>query len=344
VWICFFYKVFKGAGERVAANSADKFFFEIMLRMEESKTGTASRSRLYTRLEQIGNGAYGVVYKGKNNENGEIVAMKRIRTDGNEEGMPATALREITLLKKLNNASIVSLNEVIHENDRLLLVFEYLDQDLKAYMDSIGTEGMDPKIFYSFSRQLLRGLGECHSRLVLHRDLKPQNLLIDSKGTLKLADFGLARPFKTPLHKYTHEVVTLWYRAPEILLGSDHYSTGVDLWAAGCIIAEMSNLAALFPGSSEIDQLFQIFRVLGTPDESTWAGVTLLPDYSPEFPRWRPRRFAEVLRHLNEQGVELVKSLMAYVPAQRLTAREAVNHPFFTPAGGANLAPRDGAL
>jgi cyclin-dependent kinase 2 len=283
----------------------------------------------YERIERIGEGAYGVVFKGRNRETGKFVALKKIRFD-NEEGMPATALREVTVLKKLKGANIVALDDVVHEDNKLFLVFEFLNQDLKVYIDSIGPEGMDPRILNSFARQMLRGLAECHSRLVIHRDLKPQNLLIDAHGNLKLADFGLARAFKTPIHKYTHEVVTLWYRAPEILLGSDHYSTGVDLWAAGCIIAEMSNLASLFPGNSEIDQLFQVFRVLGTPVEETWPGVSLFPDYSPEFPKWRPRNFASVLPHMNEAGVELIRSLLTYIPSKRLTAKEAIDHTFFS--------------
>ena len=293
----------------------------VPLRMEER----------YERIERIGEGAYGVVFKGRNRQTGELVAMKKIRFEPNDEGMPATALREITVLKTLDCGNVVKLvDDIIYEDNKLFLVFEYLNQDLKAYIDSIGPEGMDPKIFKSFSQQLLRGLAECHSRMVIHRYLKPQNLLIDRKGNLKLADFGLARRFKTPIHKYTHEVVTLWYRAPEILLGSDHYSTGVDLWGAGCIIAEMSNLAALFPGTSEIDQLFQVFRLLGTPNpETNWPGVALLPDYSSEFPRWRARNLSQVLPHLNESGLDLIKGLLTYVPSRRLTAKEALDHPFF---------------
>lgn len=141
-------------------------------------------------------------------------------------------------------------------------MFEFLDQDLKKYMDNSTPPQMNKMLVKSYLHQLLRGVEYCHAHRVLHRDLKPQNLLIDRHGHLKLADFGLARAFGIPIRTYTHEVVTLWYRAPEILLGARHYSTPVDIWSVGCIFAEMVNHQALFPGDSEIDQLFRIFRYL----------------------------------------------------------------------------------
>jgi serine/threonine protein kinase len=240
------------------------------------------------------------------------------------------------VLKELKAPNVVRLYDVIHEKDeakqssKMYLVFEFFSRDLKAYMDAIGPQGMDPELVKIFSKQMLNGLAECHSRRVLHRDLKPQNLLIDARGRLMLADFGLARAFMTPIPKYTHDVVTLWYRAPEILLGSDYYSTATDLWSAGCIIAEMNNLCPLFAGDSEIDQLFRIFRVLGTPKEESWPGVSLLPDYSPYFPQWPAvKSFSRLLSDFPESGVDLVKRLVTYVPSNRMTAAEAINHPYF---------------
>jgi serine/threonine protein kinase len=136
--------------------------------------------------------------------------------------------------------------------------------------------------------QMIAGLNFCHARRILHRDLKPQNLLIDRSGALKLADFGLARAFGIPVRTYTHEVVTLWYRAPEILLGQQQYSTPVDMWSIGTIFAEMVMKCPLYPGDSEIDELFKIFRTLGTPNEELWPGVSKLPDYKPTFPNCKP--------------------------------------------------------
>ncbi len=183
-------------------------------------------------------------------------------------------------------------------------MFEFLDQDLKKYMDSCGSEGMKVDVIKSFSFQLLKGIAYCHSHRVLHRDLKPQNLLIDKQGHLKLADFGLARAFEIPIRMYTHEVVTLWYRAPEILLGSKHYSSPVDLWSTGCIIAEMFNKHPLFPGETEIDAIFRIFRALGTPNEDTWPGSSSLPDWSIDFPKYVLICFLLLVNH--DQNKEMI--------------------------------------
>lgn len=214
----------------------------------------------FEKLEKIGEGTYGVVYKARMKDSGCMVALKKIRLDIECEGVPSTAIREISLLKELEHPNIVSLQEVLHVDRKLYLVFEYLDQDLKKYMDANGTAGLSPVVTKSLLYQLLSGVAFCHSHRVLHRDLKPQNLLVNIHGVIKLADFGLARAFGIPVRTYTHEVVTLWYRAPELLLGVKYYSTPVDIWSIGCIQAEMLTKRALFPGDSEIDQLFRIFR------------------------------------------------------------------------------------
>ncbi|XP_071066916.1 cyclin-dependent kinase 3 isoform X2 [Dasypus novemcinctus] len=158
------------------------------------------------------------------------------------EGVPSTAIREISLLKELNHPNIVRLLDVVHSDKKLYLVFEFLSQDLKKYMDSTAASELPRHLVKSYLFQLLQGVNFCHSHRVIHRDLKPQNLLINELGAIKLADFGLARAFGVPLRTYTHEVVTLWYRAPEILLGSKFYSTAVDVWSIGCIFAEMQLL------------------------------------------------------------------------------------------------------
>uniref|UniRef100_A0A8H7TS36 Cyclin-dependent kinase 1 n=1 Tax=Bionectria ochroleuca TaxID=29856 RepID=A0A8H7TS36_BIOOC len=177
--------------------------------------------------------------------------------------------------------------------------------------------------------QLCQGIKYCHSHRVLHRDLKPQNLLIDKEGNLKLADFGLARAFGVPLRTYTHEVVTLWYRAPEILLGGRQYSTGVDMWSIGCIFAEMCTRKPLFPGDSEIDEIFKIFRILGTPTEDVWPGVTSYPDFKSSFPKWE-RDFDKPLCHsLDDAGLHMLEAMLVYDPAGRMSAKQACNHPYF---------------
>ncbi|XP_067843929.1 cyclin-dependent kinase 2-like isoform X5 [Heptranchias perlo] len=193
----------------------------------------------FQKVEKIGEGTYGVVYKAMNKVTGEMVALKKIRLDAEMEGVPSTAIREISLLKELNHPNIVKLLDVIHSEKKLYLVFEFLNQDLKKYMDSAPPTGLPLQLVKSYLFQLLQGVAFCHSHRVLHRDLKPQNLLINDAGAIKLADFGLARAFGVPVRTYTHEVVTLWYRAPEILMGCKFYSTAVDVWSIGCIFAEM---------------------------------------------------------------------------------------------------------
>lgn len=252
-------------------------------------------------------GTYGVVYKAKDRASGEIIALKKIRLEAEDEGIPSTALREISLLKELQHCNIVRLYDVVHTEKKLTLVFEYLDQDLKKYLDQCDG-GIEPKYMQSFLFQLVRGVAFCHRLRVLHRDLKPQNLLINREGELKLADFGLARAFGIPVRSYTHEVVTLWYRSPDVLLGSRKYSTPVDVWSIGCIFAEMSNGRPLFPGTSESDQLNLIFRKLGTPSEELYPAIVELPDYRTDFKRYKAPAggMKELCPRLNSEGLNLL--------------------------------------
>uniref|UniRef100_A0A2N9IPU9 cyclin-dependent kinase n=1 Tax=Fagus sylvatica TaxID=28930 RepID=A0A2N9IPU9_FAGSY len=345
----------------------------------------------YEKVEKIGEGTYGVVYKARDLLTNETIALKKIRLEQEDEGVPSTAIREISLLKEMQHGNIVRhaignalktrkpvrmqlswkeawdelLQDVVHSEKRLYLVFEYLDLDLKKHMDSspefakdlrqIKVSGLSALWstftsgavhflvvmpheydFYDemFLYQILRGIAYCHSHRVLHRDLKPQNLLIDRRtNVLKLADFGLARAFGIPVRTFTHEVVTLWYRAPEILLGSRHYSTPVDVWSVGCIFAEMVNQQPLFNGDSEIDELFKIFRVLGTPNEDTWPGVTSLPDYKSAFPKWPSKDLATVVPSLDSAGVDILSKMLCLDPSKRITARSALEHEYFKDIG-----------
>ncbi|KAM5216637.1 cyclin-dependent kinase 3 isoform 1-T3 [Hipposideros larvatus] len=285
---------------------------------------------MFQKVEKIGEGTYGVVYKAKNKETGQLVALKKIRLDQETEGVPSTAIREISLLKELKHPNIVRLLDVVHKEKKLYLVFEFLSQDLKKFMDSTPASELPLHLVKSYLFQLLQGVNFCHSHRVIHRDLKPQNLLISELGAIKLADFGLARAFGVPLRTYTHEVVTLWYRAPEILLGSKFYSTAVDIWSVGCIFAEMVTRRALFPGDSEIDQLFRIFRTLGTPSEATWPGVTQLPDYKSSFPKWTRKGLEEIVPNLGQEGRDLLTQLLQYSPSQRISAKAALAHAYFS--------------
>ncbi|KAF1935034.1 cell division control protein 2 [Clathrospora elynae] len=304
----------------------------------------------YQKLEKVGEGTYGVVYKARDLTNGgRIVALKKIRLEAEDEGVPSTAIREISLLKEMKHPNIMRLINIVHaDGHKLYLVCEFLDLDLKKFMEALPVSdggrgkalpegcsvqlarlGLGDAVIKKLMLQLCEGVRYCHSHRVLHRDLKPQNLLIDSDGNLKLADFGLARAFGVPLRTYTHEVVTLWYRAPEILLGVRQYSTGVDMWSVGCIFAEMCTRKPLFPGDSEIDEIFKIFRTLGTPSEDAWPGVTSYPDFKSSFPKWR-RDYSAVLCHnLDDAGLDLLEAMLVYDPAGRISAKAAVNHPYF---------------
>jgi cyclin-dependent kinase 2 len=282
----------------------------------------------YQKLEKIGEGTYGVVYKSRDKQTGDTIALKKIRLEADDEGVPSTAIREISLLKSLQHPNVVRLRDVVHDETKLYLIFEYLDQDLKKYMNAVGT-GLPPYTIKSFMYQMLSALVYCHTHRVLHRDLKPQNILIDKQGSLRLADFGLARAFGLPIKTYTHEVVTLWYRAPEILLGGRQYSTPVDIWSIGCIFAEMAQKRPLFMGDSEIDQLFKIFKVLGTPNEDTFPGVSALPDYKATFPKWRAQSLERLVPNLCPSGIDLLAQMVCYDPAKRISARAALSHAYF---------------
>jgi len=283
----------------------------------------------YQKLQRIGEGTYGVVYKAKHKEHGTILALKRIRLESEDEGVPCTAIREISLLKELNHPNIVRLYDVIHTERKLTLVFEYLDQDLKKFIDSCVNGKMQPMQIKSFLYQLLRGVNYCHQHLILHRDLKPQNLLINEEGELKLADFGLARAFGIPVRSYTHEVVTLWYRAPEVLMESTRYSTPLDIWSCGCIFAEMATGRPLFPGSSDNDQLYRIFRVLGTPTRESWPSII----ETPSFKRGQVLRSCQAMSlaplGLDDTALDLLTSMIKYEPDHRITAKDALHHPYF---------------
>ena len=214
----------------------------------------------------------------------------------------------------------------------LYLVFEYLDQDLKGFMDLTGRGPANPlkkEVVQDFMYQLCLGCAHIHRHGVMHRDLKPQNLLVDkAKNVIKVADLGLGRAFSVPVKSYTHEIVTLWYRAPEVLLGGSHYSTPVDIWSVGCIFAELARKQPLFPGDSELQQLLHIFKLLGTPSEDVWPGVTRLRDWH-EFPQWKPQDLSKVIPQLDSHGIDLLQKMLVYDPAKRIHATEALEHPYF---------------
>jgi len=286
----------------------------------------------YTKLDKLGEGTYATVFKGKSRLTDNLVALKEIRLE-HEEGAPCTAIREVSLLKDLKHNNIVTLHDIVHTEKSLTLVFEYLERDLKQYMDDCGgILAMNNVKLFLF--QLIRGLSYCHSRRILHRDLKPQNLLINDIGELKLADFGLARAKSVPTKTYSNEVVTLWYRPPDVLLGSTEYSTPIDMWGVGCIFYEMASGRPLFPGSTVEDELHLIFKVLGTPTEENWPGISSseeLQNYN--FPPYPAEPLVKRAPRLDSEGIDLVSKFLLYEARKRVSAKDGMHHSYFASLG-----------
>ncbi|KAJ8257791.1 hypothetical protein GJAV_G00189720 [Gymnothorax javanicus] len=290
------------------------------------------KQETYVKLSKLGEGTYATVFKGRSKLTENLVALKEIRLE-HEEGTPCTAIREVSLLKNLKHANIVILHDIIHTDQSLTLVFEYLDSDLKQYLDNCGTL-MSIHNVKIFMFQLLRGLSYCHKRKILHRDLKPQNLLINDRGELKLADFGLARAKSVPTKTYSNEVVTLWYRPPDVLLGSTEYSTPIDMWGVGCIFYEVMTGRPMFPGSTVKEELHLIFRLLGTPTEESWPGISANVEFqSYHFPVCRPQPLLNHVPRLDAEGIDLLSDLLLFNAKLRISAEVSLTHPFFNSLG-----------
>ncbi|PKU48299.1 cyclin-dependent kinase 15 [Limosa lapponica baueri] len=287
----------------------------------------------YVHLEKLCEGSCATVYKGISRINGQLVALKAIRLEA-EEGVPFTAIREASLLKRLKHANIVLLHDIIQTKETLTFVFEYMHTDLAQYM------GQHPGGLHScnvmlFMFQLLRGLAYIHQQHILHRDLKPQNLLISCLGELKLADFGLACAKSIPRQTYSSEVVALWYRPPDALLGATDYSSDLDIWSAGCIFVEMIQGQPIFAGTSGTrEQLAKIWEVLGVPTEDTWPGLSKLPNYNPGLvASRRPQRLRVISDRLSRvpAAEDLASRMLTAFPRGRISAQDALLHCFFSP-------------
>lgn len=289
----------------------------------------------FCELKEIGSGTHGAVYSARlRKDPKQRVALKRVDLSRHQdEGVPSSVIREVSLLKSLGpHENVVTLLDIKMCSAEICVVFELLDCDLYAYLKRLPPGGhLTEATLRSFSKQILSGLSWCHIHGVMHRDLKPHNILVGPEGRLKLADLGMSRMFSVNRQTYTPLVVTLWYRAPELLLGSKEYSYEVDIWSVGCIIIEMATRRSPFPGEGEIDQLLKIFGTLGTPTEEVWPGVTRLPYYQASFDVRPPK--AGWLDKFRERSTalcaDLVIALLAYNPERRLTARAALEHPYF---------------
>ncbi|WVY89060.1 hypothetical protein V8G54_037963 (chloroplast) [Vigna mungo] len=297
------------------------------------KGGVLSAKEAFEKLEKVGEGTYGKVYRAREKATGKIVALKKTRLHEDEEGVPPTTLREVSILRMLSrDPHVVRLMDVKQGQNKegktvLYLVFEYMDTDLKKFIRSFRQTGDSiPPQTIKLDVPTLQG------RCFLPRPwnlAQPHNLLMDRKTMmLKIADLGLARAFTVPIKKYTHEILTLWYRAPEVLLGATHYSMAVDIWSVACIFAELVTKQALFPGDSELQQLLHIFRLLGTPNEEVWPGVSKLMNWH-EYPQWNPQSLSTAVPSLDELGIDLLSQMLKYEPSKRISAKKAMEHPYF---------------
>ncbi|XP_044729174.1 cyclin-dependent kinase 20-like [Chrysoperla carnea] len=318
----------------------------------------------YTIIGKIGEGAHGVVIKGRIKSTGRIVALKKIVIKNLKDGIPVNVFREIQCLKHINSKYIVELLNVFAHGSNVVLVFEYAPSGLwEALRDN--DRPLTIPVIKSYSWMLLQGVQYLHSVRIMHRDLKPANLLITFNGVLKIADFGLARLFfydtietkdnaaqnfndneikkldsnrdneikyKENRRQYSHQVATRWYRAPELLYGARIYTHTIDLWAVGCIIGEMIKKSPVFPGETDIEQLAIILKSLGTPTEDSWPGLTSLPDYDKiRFPNSDGLPWETIISDdCSDDALNLIQSFLRYNASERISASSALVHQFFT--------------
>ncbi|XP_058216551.1 probable serine/threonine-protein kinase At1g54610 isoform X2 [Rhododendron vialii] len=290
------------------------------------------RADTFEKIDKIGSGTYSNVYKARDTVTGKIVALKKVRFDNLEPESVRFMSREIIILRRLDHPNVIKLEGLVTSrmSCSLYLVFEYMEHDLAGLAAS-------PEIKFTvaqvkcYMHQLLSGLEHCHNRGVLHRDIKGSNLLIDNGGVLKIADFGLAT-IVDPSHKHplTSRVVTLWYRAPELLLGSNDYGAGIDLWSAGCILAELLFGKPIMPGRTEVEQLHKIYKLCGSPSDEYWK-KSKLPNATLFKPREPYKRcVSETFKHFPPSALPLIETLIAIDPAERKTATDALQSEFFT--------------
>jgi len=292
----------------------------------------------YIHLNYIHEGVYGVVFRAKDKFTGEICAIKKIKFHRDKEGFPITSIREIGLLLSLSHPNIVNVKEVVTGSslDKIYVVMEYVEHELKDLMEVV-RQGFTISQIKCLMKQLLQAMEYLHNKNIVHRDLKTSNILYSNKGILKVCDFGLARKYMGN-RPYTPVVVTLWYRAPEVLLGDDRYTPAIDMWSVGCIFAELVLREPLFRGQTEMEQLEFIFRTLGNPTNSSWPGWKELKyarNLQPKnyvgnrLPDIFPRTSFAGEAVLSEAGLDLLMQMLTYNPEKRITASKALDHKWF---------------
>ncbi|PCH33548.1 Pkinase-domain-containing protein [Wolfiporia cocos MD-104 SS10] len=288
----------------------------------------------YERLNSIEEGSYGVVFRARDKQTGDIVALKKLKLDEEKNGFPITALREINSLMVCKHENVVGIREVVVGDTltQVFIVMDFIEHDLKTLLTIMPQPFLQSEI-KTLMLQLLSAVAHCHEKWILHRDLKTSNLLMNNRGTIKVADFGLARRYGDPVGVggLTQLVVTLWYRAPEILLGAKEYSTAVDMWSVGCIFAELLLKEPLFQAKGEIELLSMIFKLLGPPTAHSWPDYQTLPlAKTINLPPPHPPQLRQKFPYITAAGIDLLSRLLTYDPEDRISATQALKHPYFS--------------
>jgi cyclin-dependent kinase 7 len=287
----------------------------------------------YKVIKALGQGTWGVVHMAEQKGTGRVVAIKKIKSERSEEGVNFTAVREIKLLRGFKHENVIELVDCFSTPDQAVcLVYECAYTDLEKILANkkISISLADTK---RHMLSLLSAVSACHTQWILHRDLKPDNMLFLKDGTMKLADFGLARMYGTPKARLSPQAITLWYKPPELLLGACEYSSAADMWSVGCIFAELLLRRPFLQGkNSDISQLDTIFTVFGTPNETNWPDYEALPlctrglqwDETTAIP------FDEIFTAAPKDAISLLRSILVLDPNMRLDASQSLSHPYFS--------------
>ncbi|ELU08018.1 hypothetical protein CAPTEDRAFT_149303 [Capitella teleta] len=298
---------------------------------ERDQYGRCRSVTEFEKLNRIGEGTYGIVYRARDTRTDEIVALKKMRMENEKDGIPISGLREMSILLQLKNENIVELKEVVvgRSLNSMFLVMQYCEQDLASLLDNIQQPFTEAQV-KCIMLQVFKGLDYLHENFIVHRDLKVSNLLMTDKGCVKIADFGLARKYGVPMKAMTPNVVTLWYRAPELLLGAKNSSTAIDIWAAGCILGELLAHKPLMAGRSDIHQMDLIVEMFGTPAESIWPGFDSLPALKSFTLRKQPyNNLRQTFPWLSEAGIRMLNFLFMYDPKKRASAADCLQSSYF---------------